>query len=79
MAALTPQSVHQEIIAPCEASPIVFGYTLPVLDPDLLSMRVHLADESLSWVAAEVAGWAGRRIYLPGAVQRSALIDLGRS
>lgn len=46
MAGLTPQTAYLEILTVCDASSLVSGYTLRMLDLDVLSMRVHLEDES---------------------------------
>lgn len=46
MAALTPEDLFEQIVATCAHSVIVEAYTLRTLDPDILSLRVHLADRS---------------------------------
>ncbi|MGQ9556233.1 MAG: hypothetical protein ACUVWR_19195 [Anaerolineae bacterium] len=42
----SPHALLNEIVAACEQSAIVAGYSLRTLDLDILSLRVHLVDES---------------------------------
>ncbi|MBM4460812.1 MAG: hypothetical protein FJ011_24145 [Chloroflexi bacterium] len=46
MAALTPRDLLEQVVAACAYSVVVEAYTLRILDPDILSLRVHLADGS---------------------------------
>jgi hypothetical protein len=46
LAGVTPHELLDQIIAVCAKSPIVIAYTVRTLDLDVLSMRVHLVDDS---------------------------------
>lgn len=46
MAELTPRDLLERIVSTCAQSPIVAAYAVRTLDPDILSLRVHLVDES---------------------------------
>lgn len=55
MAELTPHDLLDYIVTVCAESPNVVAYTVRVLDLDILSLRVHLADESFIEVFYNVA------------------------
>lgn len=46
MAGLTPLRLLEQIIAVCTQRAIVTAYAVRDLDPDVLSMRIHLVDGS---------------------------------
>jgi hypothetical protein len=46
MAVLTPEDHLEQIVAACAHAIAVDAYTLRTLDSDILSLRVHLTDES---------------------------------
>ncbi len=45
MVGLTVQEIFGEIVAACDASPIVSAFTVRVFDVDVLNLRVHLVDD----------------------------------
>lgn len=55
MAFVTPEDLFGEISAACARSVIVEAYTLRTLDPDILSLRVHLTDRSFVEVFCNTA------------------------
>ena len=67
----TPGELLDQIVEVCSNSPAVEAYTLRTLDADILSLRVHLADDSFIEVffntATERVSFAlisgSRRIY----------------
>jgi hypothetical protein len=71
LAALTPQDLFNQILAACTRSSLVEAYTIRTLDPDILSMRVHLVDGSFVEVFFNATTYrtafalivSGQRIY----------------
>ena len=55
MAELTPRDLFERLAAACTQSPIVTAYVIRVLDPDILSVRVVLIDDSFIEVFHNVA------------------------
>jgi len=71
LADLTPHQLLDRLVTVCSRSPVVAAYTVRTLDLDVLSLRVHLVDDSFLEVFYNVAtrktAFAvvieGRRIY----------------
>ena len=71
MADPTPHDLLDRLVTVCSRSPVVAAYTVRTLDLDVLSLRVHLLDDSFLEVFYNVTTGktafavivAGRRVY----------------